>query len=289
MPAPALRNRRTIVTIVAVAALVAAAFFSVRALWHTAQSALAYDHCTVGRYELDPNQAVVAATMVGAVTSYKPALPERAAVLALAAGLQESKLRNLPPGAGDRDSVGVLQQRPSQDWGKVAGQPDSIADREKRLNDVFFATTTFLDHLVQVANWQNLPLSDAVQAVQISADGSAYGRHEGEAKALADALGGRVPAGISCSFAKPTAVASTARVISLVTHDLPVNPPSASGGTIQVPGAGWQTAAWFVANADRLGIEQVSYGGRSWSRAQGWSKPVTPSAPSPVTATLYRL
>jgi hypothetical protein len=282
------RSRRGVIVAVAVLALVVGGYFLGRTLWNTARSALDYDHCTVGDYELDPDQASVAATMVGAVTSYQPALPERAAVLVLAAGLQESKLRNLPPGAGDRDSVGVLQQRPSQDWGKVEGQPDSIADRERRLNDVFFATTTFLDHLVKVPHWQQLPLADAVQEVQISADGSAYGKHEPEAKALADALQGGVPAGISCSFGKPSKVAATDRVIALVTHDLPVRTPRAAGLQISVPGAHWQTAAWFVAQADRLGIERVSYGGRTWSRADGWAKD-TSAGSSAVVATLYHL
>ena len=38
-----------------------------------------------------------------------------------------------------------------------------------------------------------------------------------------------------------------------------------------MPGATWQTAAWFVANADRLGLETVSYDGKTWTRAKGWT------------------
>src|SRR5438445_11164855 len=97
--------------------------------------------CTVGGYHLDTSQAAIAATMVGAVTSFHPTLTDRAATLALAAALQESKLRNLAPGAGDRDSVGVLQQRPSQGWGN--GDANT-------LQDVFEATTEFLQHLVKI-------------------------------------------------------------------------------------------------------------------------------------------
>jgi hypothetical protein len=184
-------------------------------------------------------------------------------------------LRNLPAGSGDRDSVGVLQQRPSQGWGSQA-----------QLNDVGYATRAFLQHLVQVANWQSLPLAEAVQAVQISADGSAYARHENEAQALADALQGITPAGITCSFDAPTAVASTATVARQVATDLPVNPPTTSGGAVSVPGASWQTAAWFVANADRLGIEKVAYSGREWSRTAGW-KTADAAGSAAVVATMH--
>lgn len=282
------RSRRGVIAAVVVVVLAVGGYFGGRALWTTARSALAYDHCTIGTYDIDPDQAATASTMVGAVTSYQPALPERAAVLVLAAGLQESKLQNLPPGEGDRDSVGVLQQRPSQDWGKVDGGPNSISDRTRRLTSVFFATTTFLDHLVQVPHWQTIDLATAVQAVQISADGSAYSQHEPEAQALADALQGHHAAGISCTFAKPTQVAATSKVAAQVRTDLPVNRPTTSATSIEVPGAGWQTAAWFVANSDRLGIEQVAFDGRKWTRSGGWKSDQAASARS-VVATMYKL
>jgi hypothetical protein len=232
-------------------------FFAVRAIWRTATSQLGYPHCTVGDYELDTAQAAVASTMVGVVTTR--GLPERAAILVLMAGLQESKLRNLALGDGDRDSVGVLQQRPSQGWGT-----------EAQLNDLHFATGAFLDALVKHSDWQTAPLADAIQEVQISADGSAYAKHEGEARALADALQGRTPAGITCTFDPPTLVAPAATVAAQVAADLPVNTPTISGLTVRVPGAAWQTAAWFVANADRLGIDTVAYDGKQWTRADGW-------------------
>lgn len=282
------RSRRGVIVAAAVVVAVVGVVLGGWALLRTARSALAYDHCTVGSYEIDPDQAATASTMVGAVTSYQPALPERAAVLVLAAGLQESKLRNLAPGDGDRDSVGVLQQRPSQDWGKIDGGPNSIADRTKRLSDVFFATTTFLDHLVRVPKWQTISLAEAVQAVQISADGSAYAQHEPEAKALADALQGHQPAAITCTFGKPTKVAAPATVATQLSTDLPVNRPTTSATSIQVRGAGWQTAAWLVANADRLGIEDVAFDGKRWTRSDGWKSDTTGSAGA-VVATMHKL
>ena len=244
-------------------------------VWNKASSKFAEEDCTVGGYTIDTSQAAVAATMVGAVTSYSPALPDRAAVLVLAAGLQESKLRNLAPGEGDRDSVGVLQQRPSQGWG--GGDP-------AKLQNVFYATTQFLKHLVKVDGWAQLPLADAVQAVQISADGSAYAPHEPEATALATALLGRQPSGITCTFPKPTVIATSTDVATRVAADLPINRPTAAGTSITVRGAHWQTASWFVAYADRLGIDSVSYAGKTWTRAKGWKTSTAPA--TQVTATM---
>jgi hypothetical protein len=266
-----------ITVLVAAAVLVVGGIFAVRALWRATHEHLGYDHCDVGQYQLDPTQASVAATMVGEVRKFRPALPERAAVLVLAAGLQESKLRNLAPGAGDRDSVGVLQQRPSQGWGHGSAAA---------LTDVGEATREFLVHLVKVPHWRTVPLATAVQAVQISADGSAYAKHEPEAQALADALTGAKPAAITCSFAAPTVVAPTGTVARLVGTELPVHGPRTTADTVEVPGASWQTAAWFVAQADRLGIEQVAYAGRTWSRTAGWRDTSAPS--SAVVATMYR-
>jgi hypothetical protein len=272
------RPKRLFISLGVAAAVVVAGVVWLPDLWQTAKDQLTPDTCTIGAYDLDPDQAVVAATMVGAVTKYRVNLPERAAVLVLAAGLQESKLTNLAPGEGDRDSVGVLQQRPSQGWG--GGDP-------KKLNDVGEATKEFLDHLVRVSGWQSLSLADAVQRVQISADGSAYAQHELEAKTLADALSGHTPAAISCSFGKPTKVASPSRVAATVKQELGVRTPAVSGLTVRVPAAHWQTASWFVANADRLGIEEVRYDGKVWSRTGGW-KSANGSAAA-VTATMFNL
>ena len=272
------RHRRNgVIAVVILAALVGAAF-GARALYRTAQSALSSSSCTVdGGYTVDTSQASVAAQMVGAVTKYRPPLPERAAVLVLAAGLQESKLTNLAPGAGDRDSVGVLQQRPSQGWG---------GGKAARLTNVSEATREFLNALVKVPHWRRLPLAQAVQDVQVSADGSAYAQHEPEAQALADALSGARPAAISCDFSAPTVVAPARTVAREAGQQLGIDTPVASGRIVRVPGAGWQTAAWFVANADRLGIDRVAFAGQTWSRGHGWKK--TATSPD-VVATMYQL
>jgi hypothetical protein len=273
------RPTRAVVIVLAIAIVAVGGGYALRKLWNTATDHFASDSCTIGDYELDTDQATVAATMVGAVTKYRTKLPEHATVLVLAAALQESKLRNLAPGDGDRDSVGVLQQRPSQGWGGGHAQA---------LTDVGEATKEFLDALTEVPHWRTLTLADAIQAVQISADGSAYAQHEVEAQQLADALQGIEPAGITCDFEAPTVVASPSKVADQVSFELGINTPKVAGPrTVRVPGAHWQTVAWFIANGDRLGIERVAYNGKVWTRADGWtSGDATGKA---VVATMYDL
>lgn len=271
------RGTRSAVVVLVAVVVALGVVFGARALWNAARQHFTSDSCTVGGFELDPDQAAVASTMVGAVTKYPVPLPERASVLVLAAALQESKLTNLAPGDGDRDSVGVLQQRPSQGWGGGQAAP---------LQDVGEATTEFLAALVKVPNWQKMALAKAVQAVQISADGTAYAQHEGEAQALADALQGKKAADVFCSFGKPTKVATASRVAAQARKQLGIATPVAAGKTVRALGAGWQTAGWFVANAARLGIEQVDYAGRRWTRSDGWRRYAAASA-SAVIATMY--
>ncbi len=266
------RAHRAVVALLVIVLAVAGLAVGARALWHAAQSAVRADGCDFGDYDLDLGQAQIASTVVGVVLRRK--LPERAAVLTLGAALQESKLRNLPAGAGDRDSVGILQQRPSQGWGSAV-----------QIANVQYATGKFLDAVVKVPNWESDSLATVIQAVQFSADGSAYAKHELEAQQIADALTGAKPMGVSCSFAKPTVVASSQAVAKAVTTDLPVSPPQATGKEITVPGAGWATAAWFICNADRLGIDTVRYAGNSWSRSKSW-RADTAAASSAVTAKL---
>lgn len=255
------RGRGGVALLVVLVAVVGLALGG-RALWRTAQHVVQSDGCDFGAYNVGLARAQNAATMVSVVT--KRGLPERAAVLVLGAGLQESKLDNIPSGEGDRDSVGVLQQRPSQGWGSA-----------EQLSDIHYATGKFLDAVVKIPNWQTDALADVVQQVQISADGSAYARHEGQAQAMADALTGKAAAGVSCDFGKPDAAAEASAVATKLTADLPVTKPTASGKELTVPGASWATAAWLVTHADQLGIDQVSYAGQRWQRSKGWKADAT--------------
>ncbi|GGK36669.1 hypothetical protein GCM10010124_31640 [Pilimelia terevasa] len=95
--------------------------------------------------------------------------------------MQESGLRNLP--GGDRDSVGLFQQRPSQGWGTVA-----------QLRDPAYAATKFYQRLAKVPGWERMSVTDAAQAVQRSAYPNAYAKHEPAAIRLLTAIGTGLPA-----------------------------------------------------------------------------------------------
>ena len=108
-------------------------------------------------------------------------LPARAATIALATAIQESKLRNIR--YGDRDSVGLFQQRPSQGWGTV----EQILDPE-------YSTDKFYDALVKVDDWESGTITVVAQKVQRSSYPEAYADHEQEGRILASALAGHSPA-----------------------------------------------------------------------------------------------
>lgn len=119
---------------------------------------------------LSAEQRQNAATIVAVGRSL--GVSDRGIVVALAAAMQESSLRNLPH--GDRDSVGLFQQRPSQGWGSAA-----------ELQDPAYATKLFFGGrnnpntgktrgLLDVPGWSSMSITDAAQAVQLSAYPKAY-------------------------------------------------------------------------------------------------------------------
>ncbi|HSU10630.1 MAG TPA: C40 family peptidase [Pseudonocardia sp.] len=124
---------------------------------------------------LSAEQRQNATTIIG-VAKQKGA-PPRAWLVALATAMQESTLRNI--NYGDRDSLGLFQQRPSQGWGSPAQVLDPV-----------YSTTIFLDKLLQVPNWDRLPVTVAAQTVQRSAFPDAYAKWEGLAAELVSQLAG---------------------------------------------------------------------------------------------------
>jgi hypothetical protein len=113
-------------------------------------------------------------------------LPERAVVIALATAQQESRLRNLD--YGDRDSLGLFQQRPSSGWGSDAEVQDPV-----------YAANKFYDHLVEVPGWETGRLTDVAQSVQRSAFPEAYQQWEEMAQQLAAAQISESPHQIECT------------------------------------------------------------------------------------------
>ena len=96
-------------------------------------------------------------------------------VIAVATALQESGLRNLR--GGDRDSIGLFQQRPSQGWGTP-----------RQLSDPAYQAQKFYDKLLTIDDWEKMRLTDAAQAVQVSAFPEAYAKHTVAATRLVNAL-----------------------------------------------------------------------------------------------------
>ena len=114
-------------------------------------------------------------------------VPDYGIVIALATAMQESSLRNLD--WGDRDSVGLFQQRPSSGWGTVEELTNpSYAAR------LFYGGPTnpnagYTRGLLDIDGWESLPLTVAAQAVQISGHPDAYAKWESDAWSLLAELG----------------------------------------------------------------------------------------------------
>ena len=117
---------------------------------------------------------------------------KRGMIVAIATALQESGLRNVD--YGDRDSLGLFQQRPSQGW----GSPTEVRDPD-------FASRAFYGGprsphfnkktgkaspagLLEVAGWEEMPITVAAQRVQRSAFPDAYAKHEERARVIVNAL-----------------------------------------------------------------------------------------------------
>ncbi|WP_344405464.1 heavy metal transporter [Streptomyces longisporus] len=237
-------------------------------------------------YDFTPEQAVNAATIAAVGTGR--GMPERAVTIAIATSLQESGLRNIEH--GDRDSLGLFQQRPSQGWGT-----------RKQILDPTYAAGMFYRHLAKVPDYAHLPLTVAAQRVQRSGYPEAYAKHEPDAALLSAALTGNSPATLTCAglpattqAAGPDAVraalvrdfgrdALQPAAAELSAVSTPAPSPAESSGTSartvtlpvtagkspakgrSVRQRGWQLAHWAVANSSALHIERVSYGGREWT------------------------
>jgi hypothetical protein len=245
---------------------------------------------------LDPEQAEHAGLITA--IAVERGLPARAASIALATAYQESDLRNLE--GGDRDSLGLFQQRPSQGW----GEPEEIMDPT-------YATNAFYDALVRVDGYQSMEITVAAQTVQRSAFPDAYADHERDARALASALTGHSPRAFSCRLGGEPEESGTelaesgltgrADEVRLALADLFGDQPLggfAPGGVTagHMEGSahyegravdlfvrpinptnrvrGWAVAHYLVSQADRLALRTVIFDGRIWTAGRrsgdGW-------------------
>jgi hypothetical protein len=243
--------------------------------------------CTVrtpsGSVYLDPTQTANAATI--SAVGLRRQVPDRAIVVALAVALQESKLENLT--AGDRDSVGLFQQRPSQGWGTA-----------EQIRDPRYAANKFYTALLRVKGWESLRVTEAAQRVQRSAYPEAYDKWADEATILVEALAGRTPSAVACAGAgAPSvrgsdAVRALGEVLQLDWGTVDTTVDAAIVGLV-VPATtdqtGWQYAHWLVAHSSTMGVQRVQFGTQEWTAGTGqWQRVDASTAAGQVVAEVYR-
>ena len=253
------------------------------------------------RVEITVEQAENAA-LISAI-AVRRGLPARAASIALATAFQESKLYNIEH--GDRDSLGLFQQRPSQGWGSPA-----------QVTDPVFATEAFYDALEQVDGYREMDITVAAQAVQRSAYPDAYADHEADGRALASALTGNSPGAFTCEVAGDADEASDrldeqglVPRAARVRRDLEGVFGALSLGGFQPGGVssghmegsahyegravdvffrpispdnkrrGWAMASYLAAHADRLDVSTIIFDDRVWKADSGtWNDYRVPSS-----------
>ena len=218
---------------------------------------------------LDTQQAGIAATIAG--VAHQQSMPRAAVIIAYATAMQESKLHDLT--YGDQDSVGVFQQRPSQGWGPA-----------RKLENPIYATTKFFRALKAVHGYQTMPVYQAAQAVQRSADGSAYIQYERMAAEMTSAFTGQRSHAVYCwslgpSPRHPDVDAITEGLGSTFGRATASLARTGAAHTMLVPigytKLGWEVASWMVTHSSKYGIHQVRFDGYQWRTAtgtKGWVK-----------------
>lgn len=231
------------------------------------------DVADLGKQALAPDQADNAA-LISAIALHR-GLPARAATIGIATAMQESKMRNID--YGDRDSLGMFQQRPSQGWGT-----------EAQVQDPRYATEAFFDVLARIKGYDDMPVTVAAQSVQRSAFPDAYAQHEPLARAFASSLTGNAGASLNCRLHPAETidlVGFTARLaadfpgLKFTAVDQAVTisdsniASTATAFGIEENQLRWALANWSVAVAEAHGIDSVHVGSEAWSRTSSWSSP----------------
>ncbi len=290
------RGAKVVAVFAVVAVISAVGWYAVRSglgpLPDPSSCTASVDDYTVGlTTEQAENASIIAAV------AERRGLPARAVSIAIATAYQESKLVNLD--SGDRDSLGLFQQRPSQGWGS-----------KEEVTDPYYATNAFYDALVKIDGYQGMEITEAAQKVQRSAFPDAYADHEQDGRTIASAMSGYSDAAFSCRTDAPdvadeqpqrnglTSRANTVRAdISRSFGELPLGGFERGGvttghmeGSAHYEGRaidiffrpvsdantrrGWVLAHYLVANAERLHITHVIFDDRVWTGGslsdQGW-------------------
>ncbi|SOC55691.1 hypothetical protein [Ornithinimicrobium cerasi] len=205
-----------------------------------------------------PEQSANAATI--AAVGLQRGLPPRAATIALATAIQESKLRNLR--YGDADSQGLFQQRPSQGWGTV-----------EQVTDPVYASNAFYAALEQVPGWQDGVVTEVAQEVQRSAFPEAYADHEQEGRVLASVLTGQEGAStrMGCRLHQPAGPGSAQALADKLAEQLGVTGSVDAGAgsltlELEDEALAWSAGTWAVSHAEAEEVVAVTVGSRSWDR-----------------------
>ncbi|WP_156250799.1 M23 family metallopeptidase [Pseudactinotalea terrae] len=232
-------------------------------------------------------------------------LPEYAYVVAIATAMQESGLRNID--YGDRDSVGLFQQRTSQGWGTV-----------DQIMDPVYSSGKFYDVLVTVTGWEQMPVTVAAQKVQRSGFPDAYAKHETKARQIVSAItggptvGGCTDASFECVPLEPNTVEQgltpdalnfarcAAAQFGIATGNIlgvgnrAANPKSdhPNGRAIDLMVPDWRTtsttgdewAQFAIDNAAAFGVKYVIWDARVWLASTGqWEAYSHPSGATDPT------
>jgi cell wall-associated NlpC family hydrolase len=136
-------------------------------------------------------------------------VPAPGETIAIATALQESDLQDLD--YGDRDSLGLFQQRPSQGWGTPA-----------QILNPTYAAKQFYTQLLQVPGWRSMPTTEAAQAVQRSAFPDAYAKWQAQAQVLAEEFTGN----LVCTPGDPGDSTVAARAVNAAGYHIPIGTPA---------------------------------------------------------------
>lgn len=163
-------------------------------------------------------------------------VPKEGQVIAIATTLVESGLVNLDH--GDRDSVGLFQQRPSQGWGTV----DQIMDPT-------YAAGKFYEALLQVGGWASMQPGDAAQAVQRSAFPDRYAERIGDATSIVASVTAAPVTTANCPASGAITINTPGGPVNVV------NVPTPEGGVIDIAAELAPHLAALLEAADRDGIK----------------------------------
>ncbi|WP_115787960.1 hypothetical protein [Arthrobacter silvisoli] len=281
------RLRRTLTLLLALA-LAAGAVYAVTTVLQRSET-LVTERCTAvvgtASFELATDQAANAALITS--VAVRRGLPPRAATIALATAMQESKLRNIDYGdqAGP-DSRGLFQQRPSQGWGT-----------EAQVMDPVHASNSFYNGLVKVPDYQSMEITEAAQTVQRSAFPEAYAQHEAMGRAFASSLTGQSTAALDCTLRTADSAGDPDAVVAAMTKAFGPVSAASQGRTVRIESgrysrgpAAWALAQWTVANAKSLSVTQVELDGHTWNRDnhEGWQESKAPAGALTVTVSAPR-